>query len=471
MKRLIVVSNRVALPKRDQAAQGGLAVALVSALEKFGGIWFGWNGKITQHPGKNPTEEKAGNVIYSTLPLSKRGYNEYYRGYANSSLWPLFHCRLQAYEYDRQWREGYHRVNRMFARKLLPMLHKKDVIWIHDYHLIPLAFELRNAGVKLPLGFFLHIPFPPFEVLEALPGYQDLLHHLCSYDLIGFQTGADRRAFLDCIERVYQGRFHKKRNVLSVLDRELRVQVFPIGIQVEEVVRMAERGRKSSQNKRLQARLLDHRDLIIGIDRLDYSKGLPERFRSFERLLERYPSNRGNVEYLQIAAPSRTDVPHYREIRDELNTLSGQINGKYAEYDWIPLHYLNRAFSRATIMGFLSVSRVGLVTPLRDGMNLVAKEFAAAQDPADPGVLVLSSLAGAANELTDALIVNPYDIDEVAEALQKALSMPLKERTTRWQGMMHALRKNDVFNWADSFILTLSGNALPHKDGAGHGSH
>ena len=463
-----MVSNRVALPRRDQAAQGGLAVALVSALEKFGGIWFGWDGKITPHPGKNPTRQKTGNVTYATLPLSKRGYQEYYMGYANSSLWPLFHCQLQAYEYQRQWREGYYRVNRMFARKLLPLLHRKDVIWIHDYHLIPLASELRNAGVKSPLGFFLHIPFPPFEVLEALPGYQDLLRHLCDYDLIGFQTESDRRAFLDCVENVYRGRFHKRRNVLSVLDRELRVQVFPIGIQVDEVVRMAERGRKSSQNKRLQARLLDHRDLIIGIDRLDYSKGLPERFLSFERLLERYPANRGNVEYLQIAAPSRTDVPQYGEIRRRLNTLAGQINGKYAEYDWIPLHYLNKAFSRATIMGFLSISRVGLITPLKDGMNLVAKEFAAAQDPADPGVLVLSSLAGAANELTDALIVNPYDIDAVAEALQRALSMPLKERTARWRGMMHALQKNDVFTWADAFISGLTGKTALAESGHGH---
>ncbi len=219
---------------------------------------------------------------------------------------------------------------------------------------------------------------------------------------------------------------------------------------------MAERGRRSTQTRRLQSRLLDHRDLIIGVERLDYSKGLPERFHAFQRLLERYPGNRGNVEYLQIAAPSRTDVPQYRGIQQELNSLAGQINSKYAEYDWIPLHYLNRAFARATIMGFLSVSRVGLVTPLRDGMNLVAKEFAAAQDPQDPGVLVLSALAGAAHELTDALIVNPYDIDEVAEALSRALAMPLKERSERWQGMMEVLKQNDVFHWAESFIECLS---------------
>lgn len=455
MKRLVVVSNRVAASGRKQAVQGGLAVALVAALEKSGGVWFGWNGKVTRYPGKQPSLQQVGNTTFATLPLSKRGYNEYYMGYANSSLWPLFHMQLHAFEYDRLWRDGYQRVNRHFARKLLPLLKGDEIIWVHDYHLIPLADELRKAGVDQPIGFFLHIPFPPFEVLRALPDYEYLLRVLCEYDLLGFQTDSDQHAFINGVTHVCADA-RVGKNSLSAWGRNIRTETFPIGIQVEEVVAMAERGRRSTQTRRLQSRLLDHRDLIIGVERLDYSKGLPERFRAFQRLLERYPGNRGNVEYLQIAAPSRTDVQQYRDMQQELNSLAGQINSKYAEYDWIPLHYLNRAFARATIMGFLSVSRVGLVTPLRDGMNLVAKEFAASQDPEDPGVLVLSSLAGAAYELTDALIVNPYDIDEVAEALSTALAMPLKERSERWRGMMEVLKRNDVFRWAESFLESLN---------------
>ncbi|MEX2524610.1 MAG: trehalose-6-phosphate synthase [Gammaproteobacteria bacterium] len=456
MNRLVVVSNRVAASGRKQAVQGGLAVALVAALEKSGGVWFGWNGKVTRYPGKQPSLQREGNITFATLPLSKRGYNEYYMGYANSSLWPLFHMQLQAFQYDRLWREGYQRVNRHFARKLLPLLEGDEIIWVHDYHLIPLADELRKAGVDQPIGFFLHIPFPPFEILRALPDHEFILRTLCEYDLLGFQTEADEHAFINGVTKVCRDA-RVGKNSLTAWGRNVRTESFPIGIQVDEVVAMAERGRRSTQTKRLQSRLLNNRDLIIGVERLDYSKGLPERFRAFRRLLERYPGNRGNVEYLQIAAPSRTDVPQYREIQQELNQLAGQINSKYAEYDWIPLHYLNRAFARATIMGFLSISRVGLVTPLRDGMNLVAKEFAAAQDPQDPGVLVLSGLAGAAHELTDALIVNPYDIDEVAEALSTALAMPLKERSQRWHGMMEVLKKNDVFHWADTFLECLGG--------------
>ena len=468
MTRLIVVSNRVATPGRQQAAQGGLAVALVAALQKEGGVWFGWNGKVTRYPGKHPSLQQDGNITFATIPLSKRAYNEYYMGYANSSLWPLFHIRPAAFEYHRLWLEGYQRVNRHFARKLLPLLNGDEVIWVHDYHFIPLAAELRNAGVEQPLGFFLHIPFPPYQVLRMLPDVEFLLKSLCQYDLVGFQTEADRHAFIDCVLQT-EDQARQDGDHLHAWGRKVRTHTFPIGIDVDEVASLAERGRRSTQTRRLLSRLLDHRDLIIGIDRLDYSKGLPERFRAFQRLLERYPGNCGNVEYLQIAAPSRTDVHQYREIREELNSLSGQINAKYAEYDWMPLHYLNKAFARATIMGFLSISRVGLVTPLRDGMNLVAKEFVAAQDPEDPGVLVLSKFAGAANELREALIVNPYDLDEVAEALSSALAMPLQERTERWRAMLAVLRRNNVFHWSDSFIDSLTGDCQRPVPLSGHG--
>ncbi|MEE8320887.1 MAG: alpha,alpha-trehalose-phosphate synthase (UDP-forming) [Gammaproteobacteria bacterium] len=455
MSRLVVVSNRVSMPKRNHSAQGGLAVAMLSAIQEYNGLWFGWDGRITESAGKRPSIQKQDNVTYASLPLSKTDYNEYYKGYSNSVLWPLFHTLVHEFNYKREFKEGYRRVNTMFARKLVRLLDPSDIIWIHDYHLIPLAHELRKAGIKQPMGFFLHIPFPPLEVLRILPGYEFLLQNLCEYDLLGFQADNDKHSFINCIENTCPEMSHRK-GLVSAWNKKLRVGTFPIGISVDEVVKMATHGRTSVQNKRLKAAMLGTRQLIIGVERLDYSKGLVQRFRAFERLLERYPDNRGKIEFLQVAAPSRTDVPQYQEIRSELYAVAGKINGRFSEYDWTPLHYLNKAFTRATVMGFLSISRIGLVTPLRDGMNLVAKEFIAAQDPEDPGVLVLSCLAGAANEMEDALIVNPYDIDEVAEALETGMNMPLKERTRRWRNMMEILHNNNISHWAKSFLDALN---------------
>jgi trehalose 6-phosphate synthase len=353
---------------------------------------------------------------------------------------------------------GYIRTNSRFAEKLVPMLEPDDIIWVHDYHFIPLCKLLRDQDVDLPIGFFLHIPFPPFDILRAIPDHEILLRQLCQYDLVGFQTQTDLENFVASVLALQPGKAkgkYRKGNVLNVWNHDLKVGVYPIGIDVNEVVKMAERGRKSADNKRLISRLVDSRDLIIGIDRLDYSKGLEERLIAYERLLKDYPAYRSKVEYLQIAAPSRTDIPEYAQVRRELNYLAGEINSRFSEYDWVPLHYLNKSFARTIVMGFLSISRVGLVTPVKDGMNLVAKEFVAAQDPEDPGVLILSSLAGAACELTDALIVNPYDIDDIVGALATALSMPLDRRKEIWHNLMKVLKGNDVFNWADTFITDL----------------
>jgi trehalose 6-phosphate synthase len=446
------------MPGKDKSAQGGLAVALVSALEQCGGVWYGWSGEIKQSSDKLPALKVQDNVTFATIPIERKAYREYYIGYANRSLWPLFHCQLHEFSYDREWLTGYLKVNSRFADKLVPMLEPDDIIWVHDYHFIPLCKYLHDHDVDLPVGFFLHIPFPPYEILRAIPDHEMLLRQLCEYDLIGFQTERDMDNFVECVLSLQPGRSrskYRKGNVLNVWGNQVRLGAYPIGIDVNEVGKMAERGRKSSDNRRLISRLVDHRDLIIGIDRLDYSKGLEERLIAYERLLQNYPAFRGKVEYLQIAAPSRTDIPEYAEVRRELNYLAGEINSRFTEYDWVPLHYLNKAFPRATVMGFLSISRVGLVTPVKDGMNLVAKEFVAAQDPDDPGVLILSSLAGAACEMTDALIVNPYDIDDIVEALASALSMSLEERKEIWHNLMKILKGNDVFNWTDTFISDL----------------
>ena len=445
MSRLVAVSNRVAIPSQLQGAQGGLAVGLRAALEDAGGIWFGWDGGVDDRPDepRQPATQDHNGVRYATLRLSRSEYERYYFGFANQVLWPLFHYRMSFIHSCRERREGYWEVNRLFAERLPPLLGGDEAIWVHDYHFIPFGQVLREQGVTAPIGFFLHTPFPPWDVFRALPEPEQLLTALCRYDLVGFQTAIDRDNFLDCIEHCPP----------PAEVGPPRTGVFPIGIDPEQVAQEAERGYRSQEGKRL--RYLRGRRLITGVDRLDYSKGMVNRFEAFESLLERHPETHGEVVYLQIAPVSRGDVPEYEEIRQRLEYMAGHINGRFAEDDWMPLRYLNRGFHRSNILGFLSRSDVGLVTPMRDGMNLVAKEFVAAQDPHNPGVLVLSSQAGAAQELDGAVQVTPYDIDDMVDGMNRALSMPLEERRERWEQMMEVLRRNDIHRWWSDFTQAL----------------
>ncbi|NIR82125.1 MAG: alpha,alpha-trehalose-phosphate synthase (UDP-forming) [Gammaproteobacteria bacterium] len=452
MSRLVAVSNRVAVPERGQSA-GGLAVGVLDALRKHGGVWFGWSGEITDTEPSDPTVSKRGRVSFATIDLARRDYERYYNGFCNNILWPLFHFQLGFFDYHRSQYDAYRRVNRLFARKLKRLLEPDDMIWVHDYHLITLAQELRHAGAEQPIGFFLHVPFPGPEVLHALPVYLELLEALASFDVVGFQTSTDLDAFHRCIERDLDAQIYAD-GACYARGRLFRADYFPIGIDVEAVSKLAERASASKTVARMVSSLRG-RQLLIGVDRLDYSKGLPQRFQSFKRLLADYPDTRGKVVYLQIAPPSRTAVRAYDAIRLELEQAAGNINGQFADFDWVPLRYLNRGFARSTLMGFLRIGRVGLVTPLRDGMNLVAKEFVASQDPADPGVLVLSTLAGAARELDAALLVNPYDTYAVAQAVQRALHMELDERRERMSSMLAMLTRNSIEAWRTRFIDAL----------------
>lgn len=454
MSRLVVVSNRVAPLKRSKSGnQGGLAVAVLAALGEKGGIWFGWSGRAYDREPGEPDIFDVGNITCALVDLSQQDYEEYYNGYANRTLWPLFHYRLDLAEFNRRFYTGYHRVNGHFANKLVPLLRDDDLIWVHDYHLIPMAEQLRTAGCRQRIGFFLHIPWPSLEILLALPNHESLVRAICAYDLVGFQTENDLNAFRDYIVNEAQGTVSAS-GLVEAFGRSLTVDVFPIGIDTETVIDYAVEAEDARQTKRL-LESLDGRDLIIGVDRLDYSKGLVLRMEAIDQLLRSYPSNRGRVVMLQIAPPSRSDVPEYRQIRQELESVVGHVNGTYAEFDWIPIRYLNKGFRRQTLAGFFRKSRVGLITPLRDGMNLVAKEFVAAQSGDDPGVLVLSRFAGAARELDGALLVNPYDVEGVAEALQKALTMPLGERKERWSSMFTRIRQYDVAAWQESFVERL----------------
>jgi trehalose 6-phosphate synthase len=334
------------------------------------------------------------------------------------------------------------------------MLLPEDLVWVHDYHLIPLGEALRQLGCRQPIGFFLHTPFPAAELMRIVPNHRELVAALCAYDLVGFQTAADLEGFRDYLLRQGGGE-DLGGGRLRAFGRTLRAGVFPIGIDVATVARQAQEAEESRQMRRLTSSIRD-RSLIIGVDRIDYSKGLPARFAAYSHLLEHYPQTRGRTVLMQIASPSRSDVPEYREIRKTLEAAAGNINGRYAEFDWTPLRYLNKSFNHRILSGFYRAARIGLVTPFRDGMNLVAKEYVAAQRPEDPGILVLSCFAGAVREMAEAIIVNPYDLESMAEGIWQGLQMPLEERRERWTAMMATLRRYDINSWREGFLKALT---------------
>jgi trehalose 6-phosphate synthase len=457
MGRLIVVSNRVATPGETKGSAGGLAVGIFSALKDSGGIWFGWSGDVVSDgvAKGEPALETDGAVTFATVGLVRRDYDQYYRGFSNAMLWPVFHYRNDLAVYDRNEYAGYRRVNAQLAHKLVKLVEPDDIIWVHDYHLIPFADELRRAGIDNRIGFFLHTPFPAPQVLLNIPPHDDLVKSLCCYDLVGFQTDSDCAAFQDYIVRHVHGTVGAKGEI-EAFGRRLRSQVYHIGVFPDEIAREAERNESRKHVLELK-QSLEGRKLVMSVDRLDYSKGLVERFRAFERLLEHAPQWRGNVTLVQIAPPTRADVESYQEIRHNLEYEAGRINGRYSGLDYTPIRYLNQGYARSQLMSLFRESQVGFVTPLRDGMNLVAKEYVAAQNSADPGVLVLSEFAGAAAELSAALIVNPHDIDGMSEALERALAMPLAERQQRHEANMAMLRKNDLGVWRDTFLADLRG--------------
>lgn len=453
MSRLVVVSNRVALPNEDRA--GGLAIALLDALREEGGLWFGWSGEIDPHASGRLHEQSAGNIRFVTMDLSQQDHDDYYNGFANRTLWPLLHFRMDLVDYNRETYATYQCVNALFAGKLAPLLEPDDIVWIHDYHLIPLAKLLRERGVTARIGFFLHVPMPSSDLLAALPSHQRLFEGLSSCDLVGFQTERDLERFQDYVRLFGRGRVIERGLLEAPNGRRFRAGAFPISIDTARIAELAAESASRPSVKRLVASM-SGRELAIGVDRLDYSKGLPERFRGFANYLRRYPQQRGELTFLQIAPVSRGDVAEYQDLRHELEQLSGHINGTYAEPDWTPVRYVNQNYPHATLTGFYRLARVGLVTPLRDGMNLVAKEFVAAQDEADPGVLLLSPFAGAARELGEgALIVNPYDLDGFGDAVAEAVNMPLEERRARWRLMYDHLERHDITHWRRGYLDAL----------------
>lgn len=451
MSRIIIVSNRT--PGKGPAA-GGLAVALRDTLAAREGFWFGWSGRLVDDPSPSAKFDAIDGLSVAQIDLTREDYQAYYAGFSNSILWPSFHLRLDLATIEAHWYEGYRRVNAQFARALLPLLKADDIIWVHDYHLIPLASELRQLGARNRIGFYLHIPFPTTDALYAIPHHQELMRDLSRYDLVGMQANRDVTAFTEFAE-------HQTPSTLagsplkSVDFGRTEVAAFPIGSDPDAFARLATSPAANKMIKRME-RSLGDQQLILGVDRLDYSKGLPQRVEAYEKLLANDSRFRRTVHLLQVAPPSRDTIKEYKQTSDELDAICGRVMGRFAEPDWQPLTYVKRAYGQPSLAGLYRLARVGLVTPLRDGMNLVAHEYVGAQDPEDPGVLILSRFAGAAEIFEDAILVNPFDTDETAEALRMALDMPLDERRRRWKTLMAAARKHNVEDWSKAFLDRLA---------------
>ncbi|MXO64778.1 alpha,alpha-trehalose-phosphate synthase (UDP-forming) [Altericroceibacterium endophyticum] len=460
MSRLVIISNRVAVPKARGAAgaQGGLAGALNAALRKNKGIWFGWSGQEIEKFTGGINIQRADGVTTATIDLEHQDVEEYYNGYANSTLWPLFHYRVDLTEYEREFGRGYERVNERFAESVLPLIEHDDMVWVHDYHLIPLGERLRNRGIKNRIGFFLHIPWPPTRLFVSLPYHERLVRSLLQYDLIGFQNNEWLESFLHYCRKELEADVNEETGEVTLDGWTTIARAYPIGIDYDHFMEKGETGEARQAQQRLMSSTR-HRTAMIGVDRLDYSKGLPERVDGIGRFFDAYPERIRELVYIQIAPPSRGDIGTYQQIRTLLEQKTGQINGARSEVDVVPIRYVNRGYAQEELFGFYRASKIGLVTPLRDGMNLVAKEYIAAQDPQDPGVLILSQFAGAAPQLQDALLVNPHSPDDLAHHIRLALDMPLSERKARWDKLIGTVRDDNVIEWTEDFTSDLA--AIP----------
>jgi trehalose 6-phosphate synthase len=451
--RLIIVSNRVAVPDSPGTPfAGGMAVAAKAALKNRKGMWVGWSGKAADETAEASQAVDLNRVPYVLIDLPKSDIQEYYNGLTNSVLWPILHYRVDLQEYSRADASGYMRVNRMFADRLSALLNEDDVIWVHDYHLLLLGRELRSRGYRDRIGFFLHTPCAPPDILQTLPQHAEILGGLTYYDLVGFQTENDRDNFARYLATL--GAVQVRGGAYEFEGRKVRLGAFPVSIETKAYARLARNAGRSALVALVRESLGGSR-LVLGVDRLDFSMGIPQRVKAFEQLLEISPEWHGKVTLLQITPKSRTEVEQYGEIEAEVTRLIAKVNGRFGDAAWTPIRYVNRSYSRTVLAGIYRAADVAMVTPLRDGMNLVAKEYLAAQDPEDPGVLVLSQFAGAAKELDRALIVNPHETDAVASALKRALEMPLAERRERHGPMLAHLLENDIRKWAEDYLAAL----------------
>ncbi|WP_084397881.1 alpha,alpha-trehalose-phosphate synthase (UDP-forming) [Henriciella aquimarina] len=448
--RLVVISNRV---PHAATAPGGLAAAMQDALSGRDSLWFGWSGETTQQASHNVRFKHDGRTTYALTDICDEDYAGYYEGFANRMLWPAFHYRLDLSRYAEADYTAYRRVNRQFAQRVAPLIRPDDLIWIHDYHLIPLAAELRQLGIDNRIGFFSHIPFPSPEVFHAIPHHHELIEGFAACNLVGFQSARDRANFERYVCTFADG-FWRSDGRVCLGDRIVRAGTYPIGIDAEDFRNKALAPEVSGIAEKL-SRAAAGRKMILGVDRMDYSKGLPERVEAMEALFRLYPELVGECQLIQVAPVSRGGVEAYAALRQRLETAVGHVNGAYSTLDWSPVRFVAKAVPRNEVAAMMRVAKVALVTPLRDGMNLVAKEYVAAQDPDDPGVLVLSEFAGAAEQLSGALVINPHNPDDQARAIARAVSMPRAERVARYWENREVLAARDANWWSSSFLADL----------------
>ncbi|MEE8581119.1 MAG: bifunctional alpha,alpha-trehalose-phosphate synthase (UDP-forming)/trehalose-phosphatase [Myxococcota bacterium] len=456
---LVVVSNRLPFTIQRSAdglerrpSSGGLISALEPVLRKRGGTWIGWPGLALQAGEKIPSAREPYQI--APVQLSEGEITRYYHGFSNRTLWPLLHSLPDHARFSRRDFETYAQVNQRFADAAAREADRSELIWIHDYQLMLAPEQLRVANPEARLAFFLHIPFPPYDIFRLLPWDREILRGLLACDLIGFHVSGYAQNFLDCAERRLGARVDRKTMIVEHGDRAVQVGVFPIGIEFET---FEARAREAPEQPETRGERV-----VLGVDRLDYTKGIPERIRAFERLLELYPDHREKVVMLQVTVPSRSQVAEYRDLKREIDELVGKVNGRFATARWSPIRYLYRSLSPERLAALYRDADVALVTPLRDGMNLVAKEFVASQVN-HPGVLVLSSLAGAAETMREALVVNPYDLDESADSIHRALTMDETERRSRMDALRRREKRDDVHAWVHSFLsAAASGQASLH---------
>jgi trehalose 6-phosphate synthase/phosphatase len=466
-KRLLVVSNR--LPIRvnwtdDQGweikpSHGGLVTAMSPVLRKKGGVWIGWSGSEDDLDITDALDSISQNFKYELKPirLTQEQVEKYYRGFSNETLWPLFHDLLGHAKFSWDNWGIYQEVNSSFAQQVASEITTDDFLWIHDYQLLMVGYYLRNLHISHPLAFFLHIPFPSLDLFRRLPWKKEIIHGMMEYDLIGFQTLRDRRNFMQCVRGLIpevEVDIRRRYSLIQYRGRTITIGHFPIGIDFQEF----ETGVQTSEVEEAAWFLhenLGERQIVLGLDRLDYTKGIPERFLAFERCLEKYPEIHEKITLLQVVIPSRTYVPDYQNLRALLDGLVGRINSQYASHGWVPIHYMFRSLDRWQLLGHYKACEIALITPLRDGMNLVAKEYCACTVDLN-GVLILSEFAGAAEQLSKgAIIVNPYDIDGTADAIYQAFTMNHDERKQRMQILRSEVKRNDVHRWVKLFMSSM----------------
>jgi len=462
MSRLIIVSNRlpVSVARQDdtltfQPSAGGVATGIGSLAQPTERLWFGWPGIASDRLGsthKHQITEGLDEHGCKPIFLSSAEMRDYYFGFANRTIWPLFHYFTQYTVFNETYWRAYRNVNEHFCRDMLPLLKPDDRIWVHDYQLMLLPEMLRAKRPDAEIGFFLHIPFPSFELLRLLPWRRELLEGMLGADLIGFHEYEYVRHFLSSVYRISDYEPHLSQ--LMVHNRLVRVDAFPMGIDYQ---RFAESSRKPEVLREIdKIKPNEGRQLIISVDRLDYTKGILKRLEAYDWFLKQYPEYRKKVSLVVVAVPSRTKVDVYNELREQIEQIVGHINGEYGTLNWTPISYMYRSLPFDRLAALYALADVALITPLRDGMNLVAKEYVACQqDKEHPGILILSEMAGAASELAEAVVINPHDKEAIAAALRQALEMPQAERLRRNRMMQRRLSRYTVARWADDFIQTL----------------